>query len=82
MKSVPRAFCQDSPLKTAMEVAGPVADEDSSEIKSFLGEYAECWTGKLNAIPGYERLYVPLALGSSDRGGMYSPPYVGPSSLS
>jgi hypothetical protein len=65
-----------------MDVAGPVADEDSSEMKSFFGEYAECWTGKLKAIPGYDRLYVPVAFGSSDFGGMYSPPYVGPSSLS
>ena len=51
-----RAFCHDSPLKIAMEVAGPVADDDSREMKSFFGEYAECCTGKLNAIPGYDRL--------------------------
>lgn len=82
MKRVPRAFCQDSPLNTAMDVAGPVADDDSSEIKSFFGEYAECCTGKLKATPGYDRLYVPLAFGSSDLGGTYSPPYVGPNSLS
>jgi hypothetical protein len=49
---VPRAFCHDSPLNTAMEAEGPVAEDDRSEMKSFLGEYALCWTGKLNAIPG------------------------------
>ena len=82
VKSVPLAFCHDSPVNTAIDVAGPVAEAESREMKSFLGEYAECCTGKLKATPGYDRLYVPRALGSSDFGGTYSPPYVGPRSLS
>jgi hypothetical protein len=71
VNSVLLAFCHDSPQNTAMDVAGFVAEEDRSDMKSFLGENTECWTGKLKATPGYDRLYVPLR--ASDLGGKYSP---------
>lgn len=49
-----RASVQELPENIAMDNAGPVAFEDSSDTKSTLSDHDLCLTGKVKARPGYE----------------------------
>ena len=72
----------EEPLKIAIVTAGSAADEDNIETQSLLalGDHTELSKGKVKAIPGYDSMYVPFVVLSSDDGGMYSPGKAGPKS--
>jgi hypothetical protein len=92
--SLPRTEGQDSPMNMHKLVAAPVAlleRRETIDAHPVEGDHRPSCSGKENAIPGYERTYVPLGtawVGSglsaaffSLDGGMYSPGVAGPKTL-